>query len=143
MTEFTSVPGSSAELTDTGLKAIAEKCHKLEEFKLKEKDRYAKHHRSSNNGITEVGIAELIHANKNLKILSLHYLDNLSDNWIHLIATGCPQLEVLDIEPELEHNRISDSAIEELIRNCGQLKVLALCNVERNSGAPWKTLSIY
>lgn len=125
---FVTDSGSAARLTDVGLKALSEKCHQLVEFKLE--DGYGGENSimdvDANDGITEDGIRALITANPGLTSLSFYNLANLSDEWIRVIARGCSKLEAIDIFPETDHNTISDSAIEELIKNCGYLENLAL-----------------
>ena len=79
---FSSDAGSAVEVSDFGLKAIAEKCHQLVEFKVEDGFYGNNGYDGSNNGITKEGFGALIRANPNLESLSLNSLDNLSDDWI-------------------------------------------------------------
>lgn len=103
-----------SEMTDFGLRYIADHCPSLETIRLEMCDE-----------ISDLGLQYLGHGCPELKTLGLERsaVSHITDRGIWHLAVNCPQLEYIDL---CGVHQLTDCAMKSLSKNCSNLKHLFL-----------------
>ena len=115
-------------LTDSGVKSLAENCPKLTKFSISESTW------EEIPGVTNDGIISLVSKCSRLIDLYVGNADNVTDEAIKKIGEHCPDLEELG----LGYLNITDNGVDEVVTKCIKLRALCL----REAGITDRTLEL-